>query len=106
MILLAYGAFISATAYVIWNTVLKYYSANEMGMYKLFIPIFGSVLSVIILDESFTRNLLMGLVLVILGSLVLNVDFKKLERIKKVAGLESSATFYLYCKIIEFYKNR
>ena len=79
-LLLVYGAFISATAYVIWNTVLKYHSANEMGMYKLFIPIFGSVLSVIILGESFTRNLFIGLVLVILGSLVLNVDFKKIRK--------------------------
>lgn len=51
-----------------------------MGMYKLFIPIFGSVLSDIILGESFTRNLFVGLVLVILGSLVLNVDVKKYKK--------------------------
>jgi protein of hypothetical function DUF6 transmembrane len=75
--LLLYGAFISATAYVIWNSVLKYHSANEMGMYKLFIPIFGSILSVIILGEDFTINLLLGLILVILGSVILNINKKK-----------------------------
>lgn len=75
--LLLYGAFISATAYVIWNSVLKYYSVNEMGMYKLFIPIFGSILSVIILGEDFTINLLLGLILVILGSVILNINKKK-----------------------------
>ena len=51
-----------------------------MGMYKLFIPIFGSVLSVLILGESFTRNLFVGLVLVIIGSLVLNVDIRKYRK--------------------------
>lgn len=82
ILLLIYGAFISATAYVIWNTVLKYQTASEMGMYKLFIPIFGSVLSVIILGEYFTFNLLMGLILVMLGSLVLNTNFTKIRKKK------------------------
>jgi len=80
IILLIYGAFISATAYVIWNTVLKYHAAGEMGMYKLFIPIFGSMLSVLILNESFTINLLIGLILVIFGSLILNIDKKYIRR--------------------------
>lgn len=80
VILLAYGAFISATAYVIWNQVLKIYSANEMGMYKLFIPIFGSVFSVMFLGENFTLNLLIGLILVMLGSVILNVGKKKKVR--------------------------
>lgn len=74
LLLLMYGAFISATAYVIWNSVLKYQPASEMGMYKLFIPIFGSILSVIVLGESFTKELLIGLILVILGSLILNIN--------------------------------
>ncbi|WP_316043762.1 DMT family transporter [Anaerococcus sp. Marseille-Q5996] len=80
IILLIYGAFISATAYVIWNTVLKYHPAGEMGMYKLFIPIFGSMLSVLILNESFTINLLIGLILVIFGSLILNINKKYIRR--------------------------
>lgn len=80
VILLAYGAFISATAYVIWNQVLKIYSANEMGMYKLFIPIFGSVFSVMFLGENFTLNLLIGLILVMLGSVILNLGKKKKVR--------------------------
>ena len=76
-ILIIYGAFISATAYVICNTVLKHQKANEMGMYKLFIPIFGSVLSVIILKEEFTLRLFIGLILVMAGSVVLNVSKRK-----------------------------
>lgn len=51
-----------------------------MGMYKLFIPIFGSILSILVLGESFTRNLFVGLVLVILGPLVLNVDIRRYRK--------------------------
>lgn len=77
--LLLYGAFISATAYVIWNSVLKHHRANEMGMYKLFIPIFGSILSIIIMGESFTISLLIGLILVMLGSTTLNMDLENIR---------------------------
>ena len=77
--LLLYGAFISATAYVIWNSVLKHHRANEMAMYKLFIPIFGSILSIIIMGESFTISLLIGLILVMLGSATLNMDLENIR---------------------------
>lgn len=74
--LLLYGAFVSATAFTLWSLVLKYQSAGEFGIYKLFIPIFGSILSVLILGERFTIRLLLGLVLVLLGSLILNIDLE------------------------------
>lgn len=80
IVLLIYGAFISATAYITWNTVLKYHAAGEMGMYKLFIPIFGSMLSVLILKENFTINLLIGLILVIFGSIILNLNKRYIRR--------------------------
>ena len=72
IILLIYAAFISATAFTIWTIVLKYHSAGEFGVYKLFIPLFGSILSVLTLGEAFTINLAIGMVLVLSGSLVLN----------------------------------
>uniref|UniRef100_UPI00262606F6 DMT family transporter n=1 Tax=uncultured Anaerococcus sp. TaxID=293428 RepID=UPI00262606F6 len=76
IILLVYAAFISATAFTIWTIVLKYHSAGEFGVYKLFIPLFGSILSVITLGEAFTVNLAIGMVLVLSGSLVLNKSKK------------------------------
>lgn len=72
VILLIYAAFISATAFTIWTIVLKHHSAGEFGVYKLFIPLFGSILSVITLGEAFTINLAIGMVLVLSGSLILN----------------------------------
>ncbi|KGF04957.1 DMT family transporter [Anaerococcus lactolyticus] len=74
VILLIYAAFISATAFTIWTVVLKYHSAGEFGIYKLFVPLFGSILSVLILGEAFTLNLAIGMVLVLGGSLVLNLN--------------------------------
>lgn len=71
LIMLLYGAFITATSFTIWTIVLQNHSANKFGVFKLFIPIFGSILSVIVLGESFTIRLFFGLILVLLGSLVL-----------------------------------
>lgn len=77
LLLLIYGAFISATSFSIWTSVLKTYSASEFGVYKLFIPLFGSILSVIVLGESFTLNLAIGMILVLSGSLILNINKEK-----------------------------
>lgn len=79
-ILLIYAAFISATSFSIWTKVLQIHSANEFGIYKLFVPLFGSILSVIILGESFTTRLACGMVLVLSASLILNLNKKKLNR--------------------------
>lgn len=72
-IMITYGAFISATAFSLWTIVLQYHSAGEFGIYKLFIPIFGTILSIIFLKEKFTFLLFIGLALVIIGTLVLNM---------------------------------
>lgn len=76
-IMLFYGAFITATSFTIWTIVLQNHSANKFGVFKLFIPIFGSILSVIVLGEVFTLRLFMGLILVLLGSLILIKDKNK-----------------------------
>lgn len=76
-ILLVYAAFISATAFTIWTLVLQKHSANEFGIYKLFIPLFGSILSVIVLGEVFTLRLALGMVLVLSASLILNINKRK-----------------------------
>ena len=71
-LMILYGSFISATSFSIWTSVLQRYHANEFSVYKLFIPIFGSLLSVLVLDEPFTLNMAIGLALVLLGSFILN----------------------------------
>lgn len=74
LLLLFYTAFLSATAFVLWYILLKYNKAGEVAIYRLFIPIFGSIMSVMFIkDEAFTINLFIGLILVVLGIVVLNL---------------------------------
>lgn len=80
LILLIYASFISATAFSIWTLVLQKHSANEFGIYKLFVPLFGSTLSVIILADTFTTRLAIGMALVLSASLILNLNKKKLNK--------------------------
>lgn len=76
-LLLLYGSFISATAVSIWFLLLHYHGSSEIGIYKMLIPIFGSILSVLILNEVFTIRLLIGMILVIGGTLVLNISKRR-----------------------------
>lgn len=71
-LMLCYGAFISATSFTIWTSVLQRHSASEFGIYKLFIPIFGTILSVLVLGEELTIYIILGLIFVLLGAVVLN----------------------------------
>lgn len=71
-LMLSYGAFISATSFTIWTSVLQAHSASEFGIYKLFIPIFGTILSVLVLGEELTIYIILGLIFVLMGAVVLN----------------------------------
>lgn len=76
--LLLYAAFISAAAFTLWYMVLKYNSPGKVSMYRLFIPIFGSIFSALFVKgEYFTMNLAIGLLLVVLGIGILNIDNRK-----------------------------
>lgn len=78
IILLIYSSILSAAAFTIWTMVLRYHSASEFGIYRLFIPIFGSILSIIFLKEQFTVHLAIGMILVLSSSIVLN--FRKPDK--------------------------
>ena len=72
--LLLYGAFISAIAFILWYELLKVNNPAEIAIYRLFIPIFGSILSAIFLPGNrITLNLFLGMIFVVLGILVLNL---------------------------------
>ena len=71
-LMLSYGAFISATSFTIWTSVLQAHSASEFGIYKLFIPIFGTILSVLFLGEELTIYIILGLIFVLMAAVVLN----------------------------------
>lgn len=72
VLLLSYGAFISATAFTLYTLVLHYHQAGKVGFYKLFVPIFGSIFSIVILKENFNYQLVIGMGLLLIGTIVLN----------------------------------
>lgn len=76
--LLLYSAFLSATAFLLWYMILKYNKPGEVSIYRLFIPIFGASFSAMFIrGEYFTFNLIIGLILVVSGIVVLNLDNKE-----------------------------
>lgn len=82
-ILLFYAAFLSATAFAIWYTLLKYNKAGEISLFKFVIPVAGSILSVIFLsEEKFTIYMLIGLVLVSIG--IIGVNYRRKTYDKRV----------------------
>lgn len=71
--LLVYGSLISAVAFILWYALLKNNDAGELALYRLFIPIFGSLISAIVLPgDALTLSLTAGLLLVVAGIYVLN----------------------------------
>lgn len=74
-ILLLYMAFISAVAYTLWGVLLKYNPVSRVTVFGFMNPVFGVLLSALILGETsqaFSVNSLVALVLVCLGIYVVN----------------------------------
>lgn len=52
ILVLAYLCLLSSVAYTLWSVLMKYNPINKVSILKLFTPIFGAVLSSIILKET------------------------------------------------------
>ena len=73
--LLLYTSLISAIAFSIWFTLLKYNRAGMISIFKFMIPIFGSVLTAIIFpEENFSLSILLGLLFVSAG--IISISYK------------------------------
>lgn len=66
--LLIYSALISSGAFTLWYILLQHNRASELSMMKFSIPVFGSILSALILPgESLTIFIIISLLLVAVG---------------------------------------
>lgn len=77
--LLIYMAFISAAAYSLWGILLKYNPVSRITIFGFMNPIFGVLLSALLLGEgeqAFNPRSLLSLILVCLGILVVNLSPK------------------------------
>ncbi|OIJ18139.1 EamA family transporter [Anaerobacillus alkalidiazotrophicus] len=70
--LLLYLSFLSAAGFVIWNNVMKYNNVGQVSMYLFLIPVFGVLLSSILLDEVIHLFVLLGLSFVTSGIIIVN----------------------------------
>ena len=71
--LLLYMALLSAAAFTLWTALLKYNKVSTISMYNFLIPIFGSLLSALFLNEKiFEVKNLIALILVCFGIFLVN----------------------------------
>ena len=67
-----YGTFPSIISYLIWNNGVKEIGPTNAGVYTYLLPVFGIILSIIFLDETFLFYHLVGTVLILIGIFLVN----------------------------------
>ena len=73
VLIMAYLAFLSAAAFSLWAKLLKYNPVGKISLYGFLNPIFGVILSGIILKENFLDiKLILALICVSLGIYIVN----------------------------------
>jgi drug/metabolite transporter (DMT)-like permease len=72
LLILLYLAFVSATGFLLWNSVMKVHPVGKVSLFLFLIPLFGSLLSSVLLHESFSPYTLAGLLLVTGGIVIVN----------------------------------
>ena len=79
ILLLFYMAFISAGAYTLWSLLLKYNPVSKVAVFGFCTPIFGVILSAVILGEStsFQLKTLVALMFVCVGIIIVNYKKKQ-----------------------------
>ena len=79
-LILVYLSFLSAIAYALWGILLKHNPVSRVSVFSFTTPIFGTLLSLLMLPESSgveVVNLIITLILVASGILLLNYQKRK-----------------------------
>ena len=78
--LLIYMAVLSAVAFSLWTLLLKYNKVGKIAVFYFLIPVFGTILSSIFLDENiFNIKTFIALILVCIGIFLVNKQKKILN---------------------------
>ncbi len=73
VVIVLYLAAVSAIAYTLWGTLLKYNSVSKISVFGFLTPVFGVILSAAVLGEAQTMNMVatvVALILVSVGTLL------------------------------------
>lgn len=71
-LILLYLACLSAVGFILWNNVMKYNQVGKVSLYLFLIPVFGVILSSLLLSEPLHYLVLFALVLVVSGIIIVN----------------------------------
>ncbi|MEK4359569.1 DMT family transporter [Paenibacillus sp. FSL M7-1455] len=71
-LLLIYLSVLSAAGFALWNTVMKYNAVGKVSLYLFLIPVFGVLLSAVLLDERVSAWIGLSLGLVVAGIVIVN----------------------------------
>lgn len=79
--LFIYSAVLSAVAFALWYSILKYNKAGEISIYKFATPVSGAILSALFIPgEHFTILIIGALLLVVAGFIAINYQPKAMKR--------------------------
>ena len=88
LLMLVYLAFVSATAFSLWSTLIKYNNVSTVSVFGFMNPVFGVVLSYLILMEKSSAGFVgtvVALFLVAAGIIIVNVPINhKIEQFKQL----------------------
>ncbi|GIO33817.1 transporter [Paenibacillus albilobatus] len=87
-LLLLYLSVLSAAGFALWNTVMKYNAVGKVSLYLFLIPVFGVLLSAVLLDERVSAWIGLSLGLVVAGIIIVNRSGQAGKR--KAARAESA----------------
>ena len=91
--ILVYLSFLSAIAYALWGMLLKFNPVSKVTIFSFMTPVFGVLLTKLMLPEESTVklvNLLISLVLVCAGVFMLNYTRQKKAAIPEIATPEAT----------------
>lgn len=76
--LFIYSALLSAIAFALWYSLLKYNNAGELSMYKFIVPVSGVVMSAMFIPgETVNSFTIVAIILVAIGIIIVNYHGKK-----------------------------
>lgn len=87
-LLLIYMALLSSVAFALWSQLIKYNKVGVISVYNFLIPVFGTILSTIVLKENiFDLKILIALILVCAGIYLVNIN-KEVIQYKEIINSE------------------
>ena len=82
--LLIYSAFLSAIAFALWYSILKYNKAGEISIYKFITPVSGALLSAMLIPgERLNKYIIAALALVAVGIVAINYNVPERYKVTK-----------------------